>query len=58
MLVVTNIYHIHHKVYTRLFLLTHFRDYLAGRCSKNSDARRQAWFLAALAAQEGQKDSH
>ena len=30
MLVVTNIYHIHHKVYTRLFLLTHFRDYLAG----------------------------
>ena len=58
MLVVTNIYHIHHKVYTRLFLLTHFRDYLAGRCSKNSDACRQAWFLTALAAQEGQKDSH
>ena len=58
MLVVTNIYHIHHKVYTQLFLLTHFRDYLAGRYGKNSDACKQAWFFAALAAQEGQKDNH
>ena len=48
MLVITNIYHIYHKVYTRLFLLTQFRNYVAGRCGKNRDVCKQAWFLGAL----------
>ena len=56
--VVKKIYHIHHKVYTRLFLLNHFRDNVCGRCGKNKNACRQAWFLAAPEAQEGQKDNH
>ena len=55
MLVVTNIYHIHYKVYTRLPSLTHFRDYVAGCCGKNKNACRQAVFLAVLRRKKDRK---